>query len=99
MGASFLCHEAGILPATIDNSAAYLRSWVNVLKGDSRLVVRAAGAAQKAADWLLSRQPATAEQTEGAAWLSRAGAASSARAVAGAAPASCASYDQPSRGF
>ncbi len=58
MGSSFLCHEAGILPATMENSAAYLRSWVKVLKGDSRLVVRAAGAAQKAADWLLGRQPA-----------------------------------------
>jgi antirestriction protein ArdC len=57
MGASFLCHEAGILPATIENSAAYLRSWVDILKGDSRLVVRAAGAAQKAADWLLDRKP------------------------------------------
>jgi antirestriction protein ArdC len=61
MGAAFLSHEAGILPATLDNSAAYLRSWVAALKGDSRLVVRAAGASQKAADWLLNRQPATAE--------------------------------------
>jgi len=62
MGASFLGHDAGILPATIDNAAAYLRSWVKVLKGDARLVVRAAGAAQKAADWLLNRQPVTGEQ-------------------------------------
>ncbi len=65
MGASFLCHASGILPATIENSAAYLRSWVKVLNGDSRLVVRAAGAAQKAADWLLNRQ--AVNEVEGAA--------------------------------
>lgn len=65
MGASFLGHEAGILPRTIDNAAAYLRSWVKVLKGDARLVVRAAAAAQKAADWLLDRRPASGEQAEG----------------------------------
>ncbi len=57
MGSAFLCHVAGILPATLENSAAYLRSWVRVLKGDSRLVIRAAQAAQKAADWLLDRKP------------------------------------------
>ena len=55
MGSAFLANECGILPATLENSAAYLRSWVRVLKGDSRLVVRAAGQAQKAADWLLNR--------------------------------------------
>jgi antirestriction protein ArdC len=53
MGAAFLGHRAGILTATLENLAAYLRSWVRVLKGDSRLVVRAAAQAQKAADWLL----------------------------------------------
>ena len=61
MGAAFLGHVAGILPVTLENSAAYLRSWVKVLKGDSRLVVRAASAAQKAADWLLGRKPNAGE--------------------------------------
>lgn len=68
MGSSFLCHEAGILPATIDNAAAYLRSWVDALKGDARLVVRAAASAQKAADWLLNRAAtAAADPAEGTA--------------------------------
>jgi antirestriction protein ArdC len=34
MGAAFLGHVASILPVTLENSAAYLRSWVRVLKGD-----------------------------------------------------------------
>ncbi|QDV81246.1 ArdC family protein [Planctomycetes bacterium TBK1r] len=53
MGAAFLCAAAGISPPTIEQSASYLQSWIDVLKGDKRLVVGAAGAAQKAADLIL----------------------------------------------
>ncbi|MEW4566158.1 zincin-like metallopeptidase domain-containing protein [Bremerella sp. JC770] len=53
MGAAFLCAVSGISPPTIEQSASYLKGWINVLRGDNRLVVRAAGAAQKAADWIL----------------------------------------------
>jgi antirestriction protein ArdC len=53
MGSAFLCGQAGISPAVIDNSAAYLQSWINVLKGDSKLIVSAASQAQKAADYIL----------------------------------------------
>lgn len=53
IGSAFLCGQAGISPAVIDNSAAYLQSWINVLKGDSKLIVSAASAAQKAADYIL----------------------------------------------
>ena len=52
---------AGILPETLENSAAYLAGWLQTLKGDTRLVVRAAGAAQKAADWLTGTKPGTDE--------------------------------------
>lgn len=55
MGAAFLCGETGILPKTLENSAAYLRSWIRTIKADSRAVVVAAGAAQKAADHILGR--------------------------------------------
>jgi antirestriction protein ArdC len=61
MGAAFLAGEVGIAPATLDNSAAYLQSWVSVLKGDARLVVQAAGAAQKAVDWLRGRHQTNTE--------------------------------------
>jgi len=52
MGSAMLCGAAGIEQATISNSAAYLRSWINKLKADSRLVVSAARAAQEAADYI-----------------------------------------------
>jgi antirestriction protein ArdC len=56
MGAAFLCGRAGIVERTIDNSAAYVASWLERLKDDARLVVLAAAQAQKAADFILGRQ-------------------------------------------
>lgn len=56
MGASFLCGMAGIEPATLDNSAAYISSWLQVLKGDKKFLVEAAGAAQKAVDYMLGKR-------------------------------------------
>jgi antirestriction protein ArdC len=57
LGAAMLCGVTGIDKATIDNSAAYLQSWINVLKGDSRMIVQAASAAQKAADYIRGIKP------------------------------------------
>lgn len=53
MGAAFLCGHAGILNATIGDSAAYVANWLKVLKDDRKLVVQAAGLAQRAADYIL----------------------------------------------
>ena len=50
MGSAFLCGMAGIVDATIDNSAAYLDGWRKAIKEDKRLVVTAAQQAQKAVD-------------------------------------------------
>lgn len=53
-GASFLRAMAGIEKAPeVENSAAYLRSWIKFIKHDPRAVVIAAGQAQKAADFVL----------------------------------------------
>jgi antirestriction protein ArdC len=52
MTAAFLCSAAGIQPATIENQASYLAGWLKTIKGDKKLVVSAAGAAQRAADWI-----------------------------------------------
>ena len=52
MTACFLCRLCRIDTAVIDNSAAYLASWIKVLKGDSTLVIKAASAAQKAYDYI-----------------------------------------------
>lgn len=53
MGAAMLSGITGIAPATLDNSAAYLASWIKVLRGDSKLIISAAAQAQKAADKVL----------------------------------------------
>jgi antirestriction protein ArdC len=53
LGASMLCAVTGIAPATLENSAAYLNSWITRLKGDSKLILSAASAAQKASDYIL----------------------------------------------
>ncbi|MEM6260758.1 MAG: zincin-like metallopeptidase domain-containing protein [Planctomycetota bacterium] len=52
MGAACLCALAGIVPATLDQHAAYIAEWLKRLRNDKRLVVSAAGAGQKAADWV-----------------------------------------------
>jgi len=59
MGACFLCGEIGITPTTLDNSVAYIQSWLRVLKSkDNRnLIVSAASQAQKSLDYILNRQP------------------------------------------
>jgi antirestriction protein ArdC len=51
-GAAMLCGCAGISPMVIENSSAYLASWIKALRGDSKLIVTAASAAQKAADFI-----------------------------------------------
>lgn len=58
MGAAFLCAEAGISPAVIDNQAAYISGWLDKLRAadDKRMVVIAAAQAQKAADFILDRK-------------------------------------------
>jgi len=55
MGSAFLCGQAGIAQATIENSAAYIDGWLKVLKGSPKLVVHAAAQAQRAADYILGR--------------------------------------------
>jgi antirestriction protein ArdC len=61
MGASMLCGVAGIAPRTIENSAAYLKTWIECLRGDSKLIVSAASAAQRAADYIRNRSAVEAQ--------------------------------------
>jgi antirestriction protein ArdC len=62
--AAMLCGVCGVSPAVIENSASYCQSWIARLKGDSRLIVQAASAAQRASDYV---RGITAEsQTEAA---------------------------------
>jgi antirestriction protein ArdC len=55
MGAPYLCAEAGISPAVIENQAAYIAGWLKKLRDDRKLVVHAAAQAQRAADFILNR--------------------------------------------
>jgi len=53
MGAALLCGVAGISPATVENSAAYLAGWCKAIRQDCKLVIQSAAAAQRAADLIL----------------------------------------------
>ncbi len=65
MGSAFLCGEAGIENRTIDNSTAYIQGWLLKLKDDKRLLVFAAGVAQKACDFILDRRKMEADNGSG----------------------------------
>ena len=53
IGSSFLNAKAGIIGRTIENSASYIANWLSVLRSDKRMITLAAGAAQKASDYIL----------------------------------------------
>jgi len=52
LGAAFLCADLGITPEPRADHAAYVASWLAVLRNDKRAIVSAASHAQKAVDWL-----------------------------------------------
>ena len=52
MGAAFLCADLGITPEIRDDHAAYIASWLEVLKGDKRAIFTAASKASAAAEYL-----------------------------------------------
>lgn len=54
LGAAFLCAELQISNQPRPDHAAYIDSWLRVLKGDCRAVFTAASKAQAAVDWLNS---------------------------------------------
>ena len=57
LGAAFLCADLGIALEDREDHAAYIASWLEVLKGDKRAVFTAAAHAQRAADYLHACQP------------------------------------------
>lgn len=56
LSAVFLCAHAGIEKNVIDNSAAYLKSWLGKIKEDPKLLITSAQQAQKAVDFILDVQ-------------------------------------------
>ena len=56
LGAAFLCGQAGIHAASImENSAAYLRGWIDALRSERTLIVQAAAQAQRACDYIICK--------------------------------------------
>ena len=65
-GAAFLCQQVGITATLRDDHAIYIADWVRVLKNDPKVLFKAAGAAEKASDYLLETQEKTEEVEEAA---------------------------------
>jgi antirestriction protein ArdC len=63
LGAAFLCADLGITPEPRPDHAAYIGSWLTVLRDDKRAIFSAASLAQKAADWLHGRRHSAAQLT------------------------------------
>lgn len=57
LGAAFLCAHLEITLAERDDHAAYIGSWLKVLKDDKRAIFSAASHAQRAVGFLHERQP------------------------------------------
>jgi antirestriction protein ArdC len=52
LGAAFLSADLALTPEVLDDHAAYIASWIKVLKNDKRAIFTAASHAQRAADFL-----------------------------------------------
>lgn len=66
LGATFLCADLTISPEPHDEHAAYIANVLKVLKEDKRAIFSAAAHAQRAADYLHSLQPHSAELQDAA---------------------------------
>ena len=61
LGAAFLCADLALASEPRPDHAAYVSSWLKVLKNDKRAIFAAAAQAQKAADWMHQRQPVSVQ--------------------------------------
>ncbi|QEW24000.1 Antirestriction protein (plasmid) [Marinibacterium anthonyi] len=55
LGAAFLCADLGIAPEPREDHASYIRTWLEVLKGDKKAIFSAAAKASQAASWLMAK--------------------------------------------
>ena len=55
LGAAFLCADLGLAVTPRPDHAAYVQSWLKVLRGDTRAIFTAAAKAQTAADYIHGR--------------------------------------------
>ncbi|WP_245656686.1 zincin-like metallopeptidase domain-containing protein, partial [Novosphingobium naphthalenivorans] len=59
MASAFACASLGIQPTV--RHADYIGAWLQVLREDEKAIFRAASAASKACDWLLSAREEQAD--------------------------------------
>jgi len=62
LGSAFLSADLGITPEVREDHAAYIASWLKVLKDDKRAIFTAAAHAQRAADYLHAAQTVNEEK-------------------------------------
>lgn len=55
LGAAFLCATLGVSQRPRKDHAAYISSWITVMKGDNKAVLTAASRAQQAVDFILQQ--------------------------------------------
>jgi antirestriction protein ArdC len=55
IGSAMLLAECGIFEECAEKNASYCQYWINELKADSKLIIKAASRAQKAVDHILGR--------------------------------------------
>ncbi|WGF91051.1 ArdC family protein [Marinivivus vitaminiproducens] len=59
LGACFLAADLGLSPDPRDGHASYLSGWLDLMRGDSRVIFKAATLAEQAVDYLHGLQPQT----------------------------------------
>jgi len=66
LGAAYLCGITGIEQQTIENNAAYIKSWIRTFKDDPKVLVLAAAQAQNAVNYILNQksEPSPTGSTE-----------------------------------
>ena len=61
LGSAFLSADLGLTPEPREDHAAYIASWLKVLKNDKRAIFTAAAHAERAAAFLHDLQPGTTQ--------------------------------------
>ena len=61
IGAAMLCAKLGISATVREDHAQYISLWLKALKGDSKAIIKAAGMAQKAINFMDGKQPKAAK--------------------------------------
>jgi antirestriction protein ArdC len=67
LGSAFLSADLDLTPEVREDHASYIASWIKALKNDKRAIFSAASHAQRAVDYLHSRQPTQTEEERAAA--------------------------------